>query len=335
MDGLCHEMKRSMLHSTVIKLSGLSDVGKVRQLNEDRILMSPAIKSEIWISSTDEAGSSNPIEVDEWGSLMMIADGMGGAKAGEEASNIATQRIQQFFSSISDIPNDEASIHQKLKDAILGAHYQIIEHVAKHPQLEGMGTTIIIAWIIGDMAYFGWIGDSRAYLFRPEEGFFLLTDDHSLVWEEVKRGNLSPEQARLHPNSNIITQALGDPQQIPSPEFRDLKILPNDCILLCSDGLNGMVPDEEIANILTLPITLCERSTLLINTANEAGGGDNVSVGIIEIESIHSPSASNAEHEEEENSDYQDSSGKFFKSWMFILASLIILGFVIFLFWFT
>lgn len=275
-----------MLQSTVINISGQTNVGKVRAHNEDRILISPSIKSEGWFTPVEHSESKEAVTVDRWGSILTVADGMGGAEAGEVASSLAIASVQTYLSSISDIPAHIDGIQQLLENTILCAHRSIIDYVIAHPETKGMGTTIIIAWLIENTLFFAWSGDSRAYLYRPSEGFFLLTDDHSVVWEEVKRGNLSPEQARIHPDSNIITQALGDPQQLPTPEFRNLTVLAEDCILLCSDGLNGMIPDDQIAHILAQPHTLSDKSSQLIYSANEAGGGDNISVGMIEIMSV-------------------------------------------------
>jgi protein phosphatase len=146
-----------------------------------------------------------------------------------------------------------------------------------------MGTTLTIIWIFPHKSYVAWCGDSRLYIYRKNAFLIPVTDDHSLVWEMVKAGELTPEEARIHPESNIITQSLGTPSFPPKPEAKAFEVHQGDRLLLCSDGLNSMLSDEQIYRILSeeeSTITACKK---LVEEANEAGGRDNITVIILDV----------------------------------------------------
>ena len=164
------------------------------------------------------------------------------------------------------------------------AHESIVQHGKTHPETRGMGTTLVLAWVVQGHYHIAWCGDSRAYLYRKEESFAPLTDDHSLVWEMVMAGSLSPEQARLHPDSNIITQSLGTPQVPPRADLLSpIPCLVGDRFLLCSDGLNGMLSDPQIETIIAGQPKLPQCGKRLIAAANAAGGHDNITLTLLEI----------------------------------------------------
>jgi PPM family protein phosphatase len=156
-----------------------------------------------------------------------------------------------------------------------------------------MGTTIILAWIVGRTALLAWRGDSRGYLYRPGKGIEMITQDHSLVWDYVKSGKLTPQEADVHPLSNILLRSLGNPkisQALPDTVWIDLQ--PGDRLLLCSDGLNSMVSTPDIERIVGQPIGISQINEQLIAAANTNGGEDNITVVLLEM-------LESAEHTEE------------------------------------
>jgi protein phosphatase len=148
-----------------------------------------------------------------------------------------------------------------------------------------MGTTLVLAWITGRTAYLAWRGDSRGYLYRPGEGIRMLTEDHSLVWDYVKAGRLTPEEADVHPLSNIILKSLGNREVRDAlPDIVVVPLRPGDRLLLCSDGLNNMLTTRDIAQIVGRPGTsLAEVNQQLIKAANGNGGHDNITVALMEL----------------------------------------------------
>ena len=212
------------------------------------------------------------------GAILVIADGMGGAKAGELASEIAIESIIHQFQELILLPENESEIASLLKNIILHAHEEIVAYSDVHKQFKGMGTTVVLAWILEGMLYLTWCGDSRCYLLQ-KNNIQLLTEDHSKVWELVKKGEINPEQARTHPQAHIITQALGDKKLIPQPSFKAMPITHQNRILLCSDGLNSMLLDTDIAQTINnQEDNLDNIANLLIEKAKDAGGQDNITV---------------------------------------------------------
>jgi PPM family protein phosphatase len=262
----------------LIKVTAKTDTGNLRSHNEDSFAIS-TVPSEVSVQP-------NPLSclLPPKGCILMIADGMGGAKAGELASKIAIESILNQFQEIVFLPENEEEVNLLLNNIISQAHEEIVAYVDSHKQFKGMGTTIVLLWILNEEAYISWCGDSRCYLFQTNHAPTLLTNDHSKVWELVKRGEITPEQARLHPQAHIITQALGDKRVPPKPDFIHLTIPPKSRLLLCSDGLNSMLSDLEIAQIVNNSTgSIEEISDLLITKAKEAGGKDNITVILAEI----------------------------------------------------
>jgi protein phosphatase len=201
--------------------------------------------------------------------LLMVADGMGGHIAGEVASRIAVETARDIVGN----PGRR----------VLGANNAILLEVAQHPDLAGMGTTMTLVEMGEDgIGQFAHVGDSRAYLLR--DGVLRqLTEDHTVAAEYVAAGRLSPEEAMTHPQRNMITRALGLTQNLLVDEFEEPLIL-GDRYLLCSDGVNSMLTDEEIADQLAAD-TPEEAAWALVEAANAAGGHDNITVLVIDVES--------------------------------------------------
>lgn len=238
-----------------------SDVGRVRDSNEDSVFTSP------------ESG------------VFVVADGMGGHAAGEVASAIASRTIGD--SACRDCGSLEA-LSEQMVDAFLEAGREISRQVERDPSRSGMGTTATVLRLRRDGAYLiAHIGDSRAYLSRNGD-FQRVTRDHSWVQEQVDRGLLAPEKAAGHPQSNIITRALGtDPS--PTPDLYPGELREGDLFLLATDGLTDMVREEDIATILHDGASLEATADRLVAAANRAGGVDNVTVLLVQVTGAPDP----------------------------------------------
>lgn len=184
----------------------------------------------------------------DYGLIMAVADGMGGMNAGEVASEIAVQTIQDFFSPGrigADMVKSQAKRKKYLEELIVEADRRIKTQARSNPDQEGMGSTIILAWIVGNQLTLSWCGDSRAYRFNPRTGIELISEDHSYVQDLVRQGVLTYEQTFEHPQGNIITRSLGDESKKSQPETRFFQLHDHDIILLCSDGLSGVLRDRK------------------------------------------------------------------------------------------
>lgn len=269
-------MSKTMIKK--ISLFGTTDVGQLRDHNEDNFVIAKDLSQKIWNYKRDEV-----LELSEKGALLVVADGMGGTSAGEVASDIAQQSLQHVFNELPEMPADDNSMAKFIKDAIIQAHEIIVSHQQEHLETAGMGTTLVIAWITREKMHVGWSGDSRCYIYRKDEELTPFTDDHSIVWELVKKGKLTAEEARNHPESNIITQSLGEPSRPPKPQIKTVDLYQGDKVLLCSDGLNGMLSDEQIKEYLEKDIPVAQAAKELTDAANQEGGIDNITVLLAEV----------------------------------------------------
>lgn len=236
--------------------SYMTDIGRVRNSNQDYLF-----------------ASAQP--VGPLGNLFLIADGMGGHKAGEYASSHTVAAV------LGDIR--ESTLHEPiavLEHAIDDANRIIYTEASSDPDKRGMGTTLVAATISGQHLYVANVGDSRLYLSDPT-GICQITRDHSLVEEMLRSGGLTPEMAENNPNKNIITRAVGADETVKA-DFFDLFLQPDEEILMCTDGLTNMLSDEEIHGILISDLSVEDRATRLIEKANENGGRDNVSAIIVD-----------------------------------------------------
>ena len=222
----------------------------------------------------------------------VLADGIGGHRAGEVAAELAVNHMMQAVAR-----SDGRHIRSTIEDAVLEASEAIAAHAASNENLKGMGATCATAWIIGDKLHTAYVGDSRIYLIRSGR-IQQLTVDHSWVQEAMEKGILTPEAARQHPNVHVIRRYLGSPTP-PDPDFRlklfndegdqhaennqGLQLLPNDILLLCSDGLTDLLWNDEILEVIRSKSSLKEASRALIEIANERGGHDNITVVLISV----------------------------------------------------
>lgn len=271
-----------------IQLAAGTNVGLVRKNNEDNFVVNRDLCQQEWIIPQ----STEAIPLGKYGGILVVADGMGGTNAGEVASAIAIETVQNIFTpeklgeiiTQEGLASSEEAIEEFLTNAIKTADLNILNTSKKDSSTRGMGTTIVIAWILNDKAYISWCGDSRCYVFNADSGFCRLSKDHSYVQDLVDQGKLEPENAFDHPYSNIITRCLGDSTNRANPDFRSYNLKDGDTLLLCSDGLCGLCPDEEIMQILEENqddlVTCKER---LIEAALAAGGYDNITIALCHV----------------------------------------------------
>lgn len=249
-----------------LQIGQLTDVGLVRSINEDAIL------------------------VDERHGVFVLADGMGGHKAGEEASRLAVNIIGDYLAnrdpfemvaSKAALSKDhEPPLLDVIEKSISKAN-QMIFREAQEEEFSGMGTTVIVGVIQGDYACFGFVGDSRAYLIS-QGTIQQLSEDHSLVAQLVKNSSITPEEALHHPYKNVITRSLGTSERVQA-DLLYVKIEAEDQILLCSDGLTNMISDAEILRVVSASGGPQEGCDNLVALANKNGGTDNISVILIKL----------------------------------------------------
>ena len=266
------------MKTLTVKIDARIDTGCVRSNNEDNFIVSPNLTQKKWTIDNSD------LTLDQTGALLVVADGMGGMNAGEVASQIAVDTVKELFSQLpEDITASTDKITEFLAKVIKDADKAIIEHAKANPDTKGMGTTLILAWILGEDAYIAWCGDSRAYLWEKEMGLRQVSKDHSYVQELVDKGVITSEQAFYHPDSNIITRSLGSEGQRALPEVVKVKLYNESRLFLCSDGLNGMLTDERIAQIIAENPDQKACLTALIEDAKREGGNDNITVVMCDI----------------------------------------------------
>lgn len=209
--------------------------------------------------------------------LFIIADGMGGHKAGEIASEMAIEIISKNLSNhlISSSVADE-DIKDRIQDSISEANNKIYKKSMEDEKYSGMGTTVTLAFIADDKIFIGHVGDSRAYLLRNSI-LSQITEDHSLVEELIRNGSISKEEARYHPQRNIITRAVGTSMAIKADVIVE-SICKNDILLLCTDGLTNMVDDNQIKDFLINSEDIQKSCEELVKLSNNKGGFDNITV---------------------------------------------------------
>lgn len=223
-------------------------------------------------TEVDEAKTSGSNKTQK--GFCILADGMGGHNAGEVASQNAVKFIAEELNKMME--NNDTEIPGGLIKAVSYANEKVYTMAALNPIHSGMGTTVVAAYIDGDTAYVANVGDSRAYAVREDE-IFQITTDHSVVAELVRCGSITPEEARRHPQKNIITRAVGTDTSVRTDVF-EYDYAPGDILLLCSDGLSTMLEDMEILEIVRNGSTSEEIVTSLIDAAKEYGGLDNITV---------------------------------------------------------
>ena len=228
-----------------------TDIGRKREVNQD------------YVFATDQPIGNIP-------NLLIVADGMGGHKAGDFASKYTTESVVESLKQ-STVSGPQAMF----EEAISKANTEIIELAASDVNLEGMGTTLVVATVIEHTLYFANVGDSRLYVIGDE--IKQLSKDHSLVEEMVRLGGINEDEAKHHPDKNIITRAIGAKLDV-EIDFFEYRIVEGDIILMCTDGLSNMVEDEDVLRIIRGSRDLPEAVQGLIDQANLNGGKDNIGI---------------------------------------------------------
>jgi len=243
--------------------SARTDVGMIRSGNED----------------------SFAVEADPERGLFVVADGMGGHAAGEVASEMAVQILQRELSDLRDI--DDPSASERVTSALKRANKAIHDRTIAEVDKQGMGTTASVLIVAGHRYLIGQVGDSRVYLLR-DGALRQLTKDHSYVQEQVDAGFLTPEQARYHPYSNVITRCVGaSPEVEPDIYTGDVRV--GDLFLVASDGLTGMVDDRRLQQLLLARVAPERLVHLLISEANGRGGLDNITAIVVQVAELDEP----------------------------------------------
>ena len=238
-----------------MKAFAATDVGKVREVNQDCVF-----------SSTGPVGCLP--------NLFIVADGMGGHKAGDIASRLTVDSVVDKLSKVNS--KDYISV---ITDTIIKVNKEVIDKAAESQDYAGMGTTLVVATVFDNILKVANVGDSRLYVVG--EDIIQITRDHSLVEEMVINGQLDRADARVDKRKNIITRAIGGESKVEAEMF-SVELKPEDKILMCSDGLSNMVDDAEILEIINREPDIEKAARMLIDAANETGGKDNISVVIVE-----------------------------------------------------
>ncbi|MCM1089918.1 MAG: Stp1/IreP family PP2C-type Ser/Thr phosphatase [Butyrivibrio sp.] len=239
----------------MLKTFSITDIGRKRKINQD------------YVYTSEEPVGNLP-------NLFIVADGMGGHNAGEYASKLTVETMVQEIAE-----SDETDTIKLLGRAIASANTLIRRKAAESPRMEGMGTTVVAAVCTDDGLRVANVGDSRLYIVNKE--IRQITRDHSQVEEMVRAGTISKAEARVHPDKNIITRAVGAIDEV-EPDYFTVELKEGDLVLMCTDGLTNMLEDEEIRMIVGGARDIVEKTQALVEAANANGGRDNISVVLIE-----------------------------------------------------
>ncbi len=273
-----------------VHCSGMTDRGQHRTHNEDQFLIAELTRAlNIYGSSL-----SHPETLfgDQRGQLFVVADGMGGHVAGEQASALALVTIEQFMLNTLKwfFRLRGERVLNEFQRAVQEADARVFQAVEREPDLRGMGTTLTMAYATGGVLYIAHAGDSRCYLLRTHK-LHQLTRDHTLTQELIAAGHLHPHDLSHNPFRHVVTNAIGGSEPGVKVEVHKIELAPDDALLLCSDGLTSMVSDGELTQILvehTAPEDACRA---LVARANAAGGNDNITAIVARFErtAAHQP----------------------------------------------
>jgi len=241
-------------------ITGKTDVGKVRTSNQDAF---------------------SSVEFDNGDFCIVVCDGMGGHVGGNIASETAIEAFKKQLQLADEASLKTRNIISLLTTAVNAANDAVFSKAVSDPELQGMGTTIVTVFCRGGEYYVAHVGDSRAYFFDGEN-LTRLTKDHSVVQEMIDNGEITEDEANTHPYKHVITRVLGVYPEV-QPEVSKIEITAPGRILICSDGLSNMIPDEDLTEILSIDEDLPIVCDVLIGTANERGGNDNITAVVAEI----------------------------------------------------
>ena len=265
-----------------IKVASLTDTGLMRKNNEDSLLVCPDLR-DIAITEMEES-----IEVGLEGALFAVADGMGGTVAGEEASRMAIKGLEGLVASKvfkPGLPKEE--IERIFDVACMGIQISMVDLGQEDPDTLGMGTTLVMGLIREGVVHLAWVGDSRCYLYRKGSGLSCMTKDHSYVQLLLDQGSITPDEAFHHPHSNFVTRYLwceDDDESLPDHTSFSLKA--GDRLLFCSDGVNGMLRDREIEEVMAEEAETRACVQRLVSDAIARGGKDNITAIVVDLLTI-------------------------------------------------
>ena len=237
-----------------MKIASKTDIGKVRSTNQDSFAAGELNDGTAWA---------------------VVCDGMGGANGGNIASANAVTIVSEYISSSYHEGMDSNSLRTLLQSALYGANVRLYDMANKIESLSGMGTTVVVTIVSNGVAHIAHAGDSRAYIIHDGE-LSQITRDHSVVQTMVDKGQITEEEAKNHPNKNVITRALGVGEEV-DIEYNEIPFQNDDCILICTDGLTNFVTHDNIESVVE-EYDFDEYPQVLIDMANENGGGDNITV---------------------------------------------------------
>ena len=261
-----------------LRLAGRTDVGITRDHNEDAFAF-----LDLDTGQTHAEVDSGVIEVGMRGVVLVVADGMGGAAAGEIASAMAVEAVLDTFRAqwMQNVGRDTDTFVETIRDAADTANHRIFAFAGAHPEHAGMGTTATIAGLLGHSLYLAQIGDSRAYIVRDGEAH-QITKDQSLMQQLIEAGEMTPDQAEVSERRNIILQALG-PDSTVRPDFTQQPMARGDTLVMCSDGLTTHLRASDIARIVSASVDPDDACEQLIAAANADGGHDNITVVVTQF----------------------------------------------------
>ena len=272
--------------SLTVTSFGITDKGRVRASNEDQFLIAELTKAmRIWQTSLPEPKTRFG---DERGHLFLVADGVGGHRAGDQASALAIVAIQEFtlnsFKWFLGMNAPEAQrVLAQFQTALRLADTRILEEAAEHRELTGMGTTLTMAYHLGTQLCVVHVGASRAYIYRDDQ-LHQITHDHTLMADLVRSGAIKPEQAIDHPLRHVVTNVVGGHDEGVKVEAHTFEVQAGDRLLLCSDGLTEMVTNDAITAMLRAEPSPEHACRALVARANESGGRDNITVVIVRFD---------------------------------------------------
>ena len=268
---------------TILNFTAICDKAG-RPNNQDNFWICPDLSSYAATGTVTIDSSSTEVALTEKGALLVVADGMGGMSAGEVASQIVIDSVKRTFSDLKSVSlSNSNAIKSFIKQAIIDADKEMKKHAESHPETRGMGSTIVLIWILDKTVYVGWCGDSRAYCYNAQNGLVRLTHDHSYVQELVDNDKLSEEDAFDHPDSNIITRSLGDSGEKANPDVKEYPLHTGDTFLLCSDGLCGLLRDSEIENIMAQNSSIGNCLNALWKQGSSIGWTDNTTIELAKV----------------------------------------------------
>lgn len=276
-----------MQNTLKINVSALCDKAG-RHANQDSIYLSceNVLSKTNALDHEELHGKQIPLPVE--GSLFVVADGMGGMNVGEVASRLVVETMSSELAALAGRPvGDAEAVMAAARRAVFDADNAIKTHVKENPSAAGTGSTVVLLWLLGDKAVVAWCGDSRCYRYNPRRGLEQLSHDHSYVQELVDKGKLPPEMAFGHDQSNIITRCLSDDPQVAEPDVVVVDVYRDDMFLLCSDGLCGLLPDEETQRLIEEAGGDVKQA--LANCwqcGSEAQWSDNVSIILVSVDGI-------------------------------------------------